>query len=244
MLRVVCLLVGFGVSSIGSSALADTKSDCSQVRDISLSIKACSLLIKQNPKIADPYMNRAAAYLANDQLDGAIADLGLAIKFEPKAVDAFHSRATAFYLKRDFDRAISDLTKIVELSPNDALAYTHRGIIYGELGAFQKAIADHNRAIELDSKSAQAFNSRGTAYAQLQEYDHAIADFKKAIRLAPDDSTALDNLALAEKERGEPAEPGQRSQRAAGWRKRTMDMLKRVGKASCAFLPKAPCRRI
>ena len=108
-------VVAFGLSLlISAPALAASQQDWDgcQSKDPATAIPACSAIIPDETETpqsrADAYVFRAGAYLAQGNLDRAIADYGEALKLTPRNIVAYVSRALAEFKKGDKDRAILD----------------------------------------------------------------------------------------------------------------------------------------
>jgi len=139
-----------------------------------------SIVIEPNPKDADAYYNRGAAYRKKGMYDQAIEEFNKAVELNPKYVDAYVIRGSTYYLKRGHDQAISDYSKAIELNPKLAEAYNGRGAAYRMKGNLDQAISDYTKAIELNPKYADAYNDRGAAYFGKKEYDKAWQDVHMA----------------------------------------------------------------
>ncbi len=169
-----------------ATAWADAKSDCDK-RKGDIAIKACTELIRRDPKNADAYFNRALAYDYDYDYDydRAIADFSKAIEIDLKAAGAYIGRGDAYRAKREYDRAIADYNMVIEIAPQSGLAYFNRGLSYKDKGEHDLAIADFSKLLEFQPKSNLAYFNRGVSYKYKGEYDRAIADFNKAIEIDP-----------------------------------------------------------
>jgi tetratricopeptide (TPR) repeat protein len=115
---VVCsqrFVIAFGLSLlISAPALAASQQDWDncQSKDPAIAIAACSAIIPDETETAqnraDAFVFRAGAYLAQGDLDHAIADYGDALKLTPRNIVAYVSRALAEFKKGDKDKAILD----------------------------------------------------------------------------------------------------------------------------------------
>jgi tetratricopeptide (TPR) repeat protein len=108
------LIVSLSLSLLSAQAFAASQQDwdgCqSQIPE--RVIPACSSIIPDETETpqsrADAYVFRAGAYLAQSNVDRAIADYSEAIKLSPRNVIAYLSRAVARFHKGDRDQAILD----------------------------------------------------------------------------------------------------------------------------------------
>ncbi|HWB59498.1 MAG TPA: tetratricopeptide repeat protein, partial [Chthoniobacteraceae bacterium] len=173
-------------------------------------IKDWTELLKLDPKNANAFFNRAAAY-------------------EELTADEPNQAAMA----ADDDKALADYTSAIQLNPDDPDALEHRARIYaqkiGGEGAYaenqRKAIADYeaaytlrtkgmddpkgwltstakpdddagniarwNLVIKLDPKDPQAYLNRALVHEHAADFASAAADYGEAARLDPGDVTTL-----------------------------------------------------
>lgn len=110
---------GFGLLFGVPAALADARSDCEGLGNPDKIIKACSEVIRADPKSRMGYLSRGSAYETKGDKARAIADYTKAIEIDPKAEYPYYKRAIAYEEKGDKALAIADFTKIVELKPQN-----------------------------------------------------------------------------------------------------------------------------
>ena len=107
--------------------------------------------IKQNPLDAHAYKARGDYYLAQRNLEHAIADFSEAIGLNAKMTAAYVNRGAAYLARSDWDLAIADFTSAIALDPKQSAAYLNRGQALGAEHERERAIADFTKAIRLDS---------------------------------------------------------------------------------------------
>ncbi len=149
--------------------------------------------IRQQPNMAEYYINRGYAYYFKADYGRAISDFTDAIRLNPNDAATYHYRGYVYANKGDYARAISDYNEVIRLKPNDADVYNNRGNAYDYKGDFDRAIFDYNEAIRLKPNDANAINNRGLAYGKKEDYDRAISDFNEAVRLDPNYAKAYSN---------------------------------------------------
>jgi tetratricopeptide (TPR) repeat protein len=120
--------------------------------DFAGALSALTQAIQLNPKLADPYVYRAAAKMLSefdyDSLQvgsyspGSIVDLTQAIQLQPKRVDLYTLRATIYEVNSDYPKALADVNRAIELSPNDVNLYLQRQKINTVLGDMKAEAAD------------------------------------------------------------------------------------------------------
>lgn len=95
--------------------LAQTRNGCLDNKDHAKAIKACSAIIRADPKHAVAYHKRGDALAKNGDTGQAIADYTKAIQLNPTYAPAYNSRAMAFVSNGDYTRAVADATKASEM---------------------------------------------------------------------------------------------------------------------------------
>src|SRR5713101_10208369 len=86
-----------------------------------------------------------AAYAAEGDRQGAIADHPQAITLNPDYAEAYYNRGVARAALGDRQGAIADHTQAITLKPNFAMAYTNRGLERAALGDQQAALTDYTQ---------------------------------------------------------------------------------------------------
>lgn len=127
-------------------------------------------------------------FLAQGEVDKAIAEYDVVIKFNPRNAQAFGMRGYAKMLNRDTDGAISDYSAAIKLTPNAPgieKAYNNRGTAYHYRGDHINAFNDFDRAISINPKYASPYNGRAVIWKSRSKLNEALADFNKAIALNP-----------------------------------------------------------
>src|SRR5262249_35695281 len=188
-------LTAVGLTGLPTVAAADDWDACGK-QSGDLAVAGCSRAIDSNQytgrNLAWLYASRGVAYLAQSDLDHAMADFNEAIRLDPKDAAPYYNRGVACTAQGDLDRAIADFYEAIRLDPKDAASYSIRGIAWSDKGELDRAIADFDEAIRLDPKDAKAYSNRGIAYTNRGipwpdkgDLNRAIADFDQAIRLTP-----------------------------------------------------------
>jgi uncharacterized caspase-like protein len=141
---------------------SDATHECSQQEDYERRFRACTELIRQNPKNALAYRYRGFAYAKRGDDNKAIADYTKAIEFDPNSVRAYNNRGSVYRRQGDYIKALADYTKAIEINPNYAIAYRNRARVYETLGRNREAAADTRKAhaIEPSSRSSSDVTDR------------------------------------------------------------------------------------
>jgi tetratricopeptide (TPR) repeat protein len=179
---VLACTIGLGMAL--SAAWANLDDDCYQDRNPGLAIKACSQLIRRNPRDDFAYYNRGMAYSDNGDYDRAIADFNQAMRLKPDAADAYNARGWAYFLKGDYDRVVADATKAIDIDPTGFGAYHTRGEGYRAKRDYDRAIVDFDKALAL-KEHIESFASRGKVHEEKGDRAKALADYNRALALTP-----------------------------------------------------------
>ena len=148
---------------------------------------ACAASAQVAKTEADRFEN-ANRYLADGNLDKAIAEYSAVIRFNPRNNNAFGMRAHVKMIKGDFEGAIADYDTAIKLAPNAIgieKAYNNRGIAYQFKGDHIRAFNEFAKAISINPKYASPYNGRGVIFESRGKLDLALADFNKALELNP-----------------------------------------------------------
>ncbi|MGY6628805.1 MAG: tetratricopeptide repeat protein [Oceanicaulis sp.] len=152
---------------------------------------------------AELRMGLAAALMAQDQFEPAIADYGriLAI-LETHAGDSSHpvvrrNRALALLRTGQPEAALDDLEIALARNPRDMLAWMIAGSARLETGEAEAAVSSFDTALALTPEDIGALSGRSAAFAELGRHDAALSDALEAVSIAPEDASALNALCWA-----------------------------------------------
>ena len=98
--------------------------------------------IKTDPKLSDPWHNRAQLFLSRKEYDKAIVDYIGAIKLDPGYAPSFRGRADCWDYKKQHDKAIADYNQAIRLDPSDPYGFSGRADAYASKKDHDRAIAD------------------------------------------------------------------------------------------------------
>lgn len=183
------LILAVAVWVLAGPAWAAGWDDCKQEKNLDLTIKSCTTIIKNSKETAKnqalAYFHRGMAYADKRQYDTAIADYTAAVKLNPAYSAAYNNRGAAYEKLGDNKRALADYSMAIQASPKNAVAYNNRCWSYYLARDFAHALPDCNKALTLNPKNNQALDSRCAVYVGQKKYDLAIKDCDKAINLDP-----------------------------------------------------------
>ena len=161
---------------------------------------------KGREKNAEKCLESFKLKMAEEDYQGAIADLNKAIEIDSQIAVLFYNRGGVKDNLGDHKGAIDDYTKAIEIDPHYVDSYNDRGLSKEELGDHKGAIDDYTKAIEIAPEHGDAYFNRGThktnykhylSYYESIDYRGAIADFTKAIEIDPLLTDAYTNRAYA-----------------------------------------------
>jgi Caspase domain/Tetratricopeptide repeat len=146
-----------GLLVVSSLVYAGPAEDCDSqgllVKDQDRVIRACSQLLRQNPRDSERYNNRGNAYALKGDYGRAIADFTEAIRLNPRYFQAYANRGLTYKDKNDYANAISDLTQAIRLDSRFVPAFGMRGQAYEAKGEHAKAIEDYQRTLTLPANA-------------------------------------------------------------------------------------------
>jgi tetratricopeptide (TPR) repeat protein len=95
------------------------------------------------------YRGRAITLSAQNNFQGALADLDVALDLAPKEATLYYWRATVLMQMGELDPALKALNRSIELDPGYAYAFNLRGLIHRDLDLPDLAIQDFQIALTI-----------------------------------------------------------------------------------------------
>jgi tetratricopeptide (TPR) repeat protein len=141
------------------------------------------------PDLADAYLMRGRANVAQGRQLEAIPDFNKVIELRPRDPIAFLERGGAYLDVKDIPEAFADFTRAQELDPKLDTAYNRRALAYRAMGQPEKALDELNRAVALRANTDNIFQ-RGAINAQLGNHAAAVEDFTQLINAYPSSAQA------------------------------------------------------
>jgi tetratricopeptide (TPR) repeat protein len=96
------------------------------------------------------------------------------------------------------DEAVSKLRQAAAMAPS-ALIYAQIGMVYGTRGKMDEAITALEQAEKLDPRFEMTYVYRGNVQAARGDYKNAADWYRRALSLNPNNETAQNGLAIAER---------------------------------------------
>ena len=137
-------------------------------------------------------IQRAIAYAAIQNFDGAIDDLSLYLQNDSLSVPALWLRSVCQSRINQFQASegtnvelknanvLADLNRALTLDPQNAFLFYNRGCLAAYRHDYSRAIEDFSRAIVIDEKLAEAYYNRGICEIYLKQTESGISDLSKA----------------------------------------------------------------
>jgi tetratricopeptide (TPR) repeat protein len=119
-------------------------------------ISEYSRAIVANPRYAEAYSNRGAAYDALNDSQKAVHDYSMAIHLDPSLTAAYSNRAAALGDLARFSDALADWQVVMKRHPRSESAFLGRGFCYKGLGDLKLAMSDFNEAVKINPHDAKA----------------------------------------------------------------------------------------
>ena len=168
---------------------------CLEIGDYRRAIQDTTKAIGLKPALALAYFHRARAYLKENRLDRALADLDEAVKLDSEAVklgpdlepqtrpiyfEIYRRQGSGHFAAQRWDKAIASFEKasVCDKSESEqfslqlAQAYAERGFDHARHHEFEEAVRDLKRAFELDKDNAQNHYLYGLTCCRMAQACH------------------------------------------------------------------------
>jgi tetratricopeptide (TPR) repeat protein len=162
--------------------------------------------LESNPRQANLYKERAAAYARLWNYERAIADYSSSLEIQPDDASALHFRGLAYEQIGDHDRALQDYERAINIDPQLSDVYINRGVALGKMGNFRQSLTSLSEAIRLAPQNPDGYFNRGMTYFQVGDLESAVDDFSNVIKLSPNDEAAYYWRGISNEEAGRQSE--------------------------------------
>lgn len=146
--------------------------------------------IKNDPKNAALYQERASRLMANARYELASADLEKAWQLSPSQ-RLGEQRVSNLFLMGESERGRRLLLDLVKTYPDNLNFKRRLGETYLQQGQYGKAVDAFDAVIAADSLDFEAYNQRASLFLQRNDTARAIADLEKSVSLQPTMMTVL-----------------------------------------------------
>jgi tetratricopeptide (TPR) repeat protein/predicted aspartyl protease len=129
------------------------------------------------PRDADGFARRGAAYAARRDFEHAMPDLTRAIELAPNEPRYFYTRASAWRANRQAILSRLDLDAAIRLKPDYVEALMDRAVLHLAIDARAPAMADLDAAARAASSTGNIRIALAEIYSRADAYDLAIAQY-------------------------------------------------------------------
>lgn len=175
--------------------------------DVAQALALYTKAIEKSPNEAQPYVDRAKAYIANNDYAKAIADYDQAIQLAPKNTDHLLQRGTLYLSTNNPDQAIASFTKALEINPEFIKALAYRAITNFRHKKHQAALDDCLLMLQKDPSFTDLHTTIAQCYKALDQNDKAISHLNLYLQSTQDPQGKQEAEALIEKWSNQPAQP-------------------------------------
>ncbi len=163
--------------------------------------------IELNPRLAEAYIVRSAAYAGISQLDLAVEDAERAVRVAPRQPEPRLTRARLYSYRGLHEDAIHDLKTAIQEKPGWATGYLELAQLHIRLQDYESGLAtlrDLSVHTASDSVRYDSLIFTGWVYEEkLKDLDGAIAAYTRAIPILPDRKVGYLRRAYAYRTRGD-----------------------------------------
>lgn len=139
-----------------------------------------SKAIELDPKYAEAYINRGAAYGQSHQSELALADFNKGVELKPDAANVYFNRSILYSEMNKLDLAIGDYDKYLTFEPANIPVLYERAMAKRKLGRPAEAITDFNEILRLNPNQPTIYLARSHAYHDAGKRSEALSDAKMA----------------------------------------------------------------
>lgn len=152
--------------------------------------------IKQHPKDASLYYERARVELDLQQVNNAIDDLKQAIELDDKKVDYYTTLGDAYFRNGKVEDSYRALNKALDLDDDNLEALSKMGEILFYSKDYDRAMETLNKVTAHDPDNRTAFMLKGFMYKEQGDTTNAVHYFRRVIDLYPDFEPAYEELGV------------------------------------------------
>ncbi len=148
-------------------------------------------VIQRRPDLDCARLNRALAYVAQDQYELALADLNAALADGCRETRAYFVRSRVQQKLGHLQEAQADIQAGLQQTPVDAISWIARGVARMKRDP-QAALDDFESALELDPTASQAWHNQAHVYSEvLDQPQQAINALNSCLQFDANDTMAL-----------------------------------------------------
>jgi tetratricopeptide (TPR) repeat protein len=170
--------------------------------------------IKLDKHRAEPHIELARLYIAQNERGLAIAQAKKATKLAPLSSQAWNTQGRASLAAFDYDAAIEAFSKSVELDHDNVWAWNNLGYCEIQLKKYDEAVEHLTEATSRKGAAGFMYNNLGTALEQLGKLDEARLAFDAGGKLGSHEALSsrkrlegVKSVAIAQPDEPKKAEP-------------------------------------
>lgn len=149
-----------------------------------------------SPNSAMEHFTRGTALVAQNDLDGAMAEFRTAIRLSPGDAQFHGWLGMTLQAKGDLDGAIHEYQIALGLDPDLAIVRLNFGTVLMARDDLEGALNEFRAAVRLAPDNPAAHSQLGAALQMKGDWEAATAEFRSALRLNPNDASVQLNLGL------------------------------------------------
>jgi tetratricopeptide (TPR) repeat protein len=152
--------------------------------------------IRQNPTVADYFVNLGSVLRRQNRLDEAAKSFDRALLLKPDLAEVWYKLGEVLQQQNRHDEAILSFDQALARDPQHREAANAGALLHFEAGRYVEAISYFDRSLEIAPGQAGAFHLKGICQLRLGQFPEALANCTKALELAPDNVEITNNVGL------------------------------------------------
>jgi Tfp pilus assembly protein PilF len=139
-----------------------------------------------NSKAAEPHIELAENYIANDKFKEASSQLDAAIELNPTLPQSYHNLAAIAFLEGNIMKATRLYKKANDVGPKYPDAYLMQGVLSMVQKGPKKGIEFISKSIQVDSSYTTGYFWRGLVLLEEGKTEECLKDWNKLIQYDPE----------------------------------------------------------
>lgn len=150
--------------------------------------------IKENPKDAALYFQRATIFHEMGNTKEALFNVRKAIEFDKKKVEYYILEADVFFERSETSMAFDALNQAISVDKKNLDAHLRMAEISLDLQDYNRAMESLKNVLDIDKVNAKAYFMRGMIFKETGDTLRAVEDYKKAIEYKSDYEQVFEEL--------------------------------------------------
>lgn len=150
--------------------------------------------IKENPKDASLYFQRATIFHQMGNTKEALFNVRKAIEFDKKKVEYYILEADVFFERGETSMAFDALNQAINVDKKNLDAHLRMAEISLDLQDYNRAMESLKNVLDIDKVNAKAYFMRGMIFKETGDTLRAVEDYKKAIEYKSDYEQVFEEL--------------------------------------------------